>query len=160
MCSSHSVTVRLSQKIMKWLGLISLRSRIFQVSLIEEYSYDATIPFRLSFFFRWLQHVPIVLFLNKQDVLTEKVLNGKSNLEDYFPEFRLIKESESEFKFSVLLKIHWLLSFKCSLWENFEMLWILSEPQNKEQLLELIRNFIMEKFMVSISFFWPNLQYF
>jgi hypothetical protein len=29
----------------------------------------------------------VILFLNKQDLLAEKVLAGKSKIEDYFPEF-------------------------------------------------------------------------
>lgn len=29
----------------------------------------------------------MILFLNKQDLLAEKVLAGKSKIEDYFPEF-------------------------------------------------------------------------
>lgn len=29
----------------------------------------------------------MILFLNKQDVLADKILAGKSKLEDYFPEF-------------------------------------------------------------------------
>ena len=29
----------------------------------------------------------MILFLNKQDLLEEKIRSGKSRLEDYFPEF-------------------------------------------------------------------------
>ncbi|XP_018408791.1 PREDICTED: guanine nucleotide-binding protein G(s) subunit alpha-like [Nanorana parkeri] len=36
---------------------------------------------------RWLRKVSVILFLNKQDLLAEKVLAGKSKIEDYFPEF-------------------------------------------------------------------------
>ncbi|XP_062836602.1 guanine nucleotide-binding protein G(olf) subunit alpha isoform X1 [Anolis carolinensis] len=36
---------------------------------------------------RWLRTISIILFLNKQDMLAEKVLAGKSKIEDYFPEF-------------------------------------------------------------------------
>nr|XP_020649184.1 guanine nucleotide-binding protein G(olf) subunit alpha isoform X1 [Pogona vitticeps] len=36
---------------------------------------------------RWLRTISIILFLNKQDMLAEKVLAGKSRIEDYFPEF-------------------------------------------------------------------------
>uniref|UniRef100_A0A8D2LVQ6 G protein subunit alpha L n=1 Tax=Varanus komodoensis TaxID=61221 RepID=A0A8D2LVQ6_VARKO len=35
----------------------------------------------------WLRTISIILFLNKQDMLAEKVLAGKSKIEDYFPEF-------------------------------------------------------------------------
>lgn len=37
--------------------------------------------------FRWLRTISVILFLNKQDVLEEKVKAGRSRLQDYFPEF-------------------------------------------------------------------------
>uniref|UniRef100_UPI00358F082E guanine nucleotide-binding protein G(s) subunit alpha-like n=1 Tax=Myxine glutinosa TaxID=7769 RepID=UPI00358F082E len=36
---------------------------------------------------RWLVSISTILFLNKQDLLAEKVLAGKSKIEDYFPEY-------------------------------------------------------------------------
>ncbi|XP_039262478.1 guanine nucleotide-binding protein G(s) subunit alpha-like [Styela clava] len=36
---------------------------------------------------RWLRTISVILFLNKQDLLTEKVLAGRSVLEHYFPDF-------------------------------------------------------------------------
>ncbi|XP_072903172.1 guanine nucleotide-binding protein G(s) subunit alpha-like isoform X4 [Hemitrygon akajei] len=36
---------------------------------------------------RWLRTISVILFLNKQDLLAEKVLAGKSKIEDYFPEY-------------------------------------------------------------------------
>ncbi|BFZ19259.1 hypothetical protein BsWGS_22298 [Bradybaena similaris] len=36
---------------------------------------------------RWLRTISVILFLNKQDLLAEKVKAGKSKIEDYFPEF-------------------------------------------------------------------------
>ncbi|CAF96489.1 unnamed protein product, partial [Tetraodon nigroviridis] len=36
---------------------------------------------------RWLRTISVILFLNKQDLLADKVLAGKSKIEDYFPEF-------------------------------------------------------------------------
>lgn len=41
----------------------------------------------VSIFHRWLRTISVILFLNKQDLLAEKVLAGKSKIEDYFPEF-------------------------------------------------------------------------
>lgn len=38
-------------------------------------------------FSRWLRTISVILFLNKQDMLAEKVLAGKSKIEDYFPEY-------------------------------------------------------------------------
>ncbi|KAK3578459.1 hypothetical protein CHS0354_038548 [Potamilus streckersoni] len=37
---------------------------------------------------RWLRTISIILFLNKQDLLAEKVRAGKSKIEDYFPDFK------------------------------------------------------------------------
>ena len=37
--------------------------------------------------FRWLRQISVILFLNKQDLLAEKVKAGKSKIEDYFPDF-------------------------------------------------------------------------
>lgn len=36
---------------------------------------------------RWLKNISIILFLNKHDLLTEKIEAGRSKLEDYFPDF-------------------------------------------------------------------------
>lgn len=36
---------------------------------------------------RWLRTISVILFLNKQDLLAEKIRLGKSKLEDYFPDF-------------------------------------------------------------------------
>ncbi|KAL4706165.1 hypothetical protein ACJJTC_013630 [Scirpophaga incertulas] len=36
---------------------------------------------------RWLRTISVILFLNKQDLLAEKVVAGKSRLEEYFAEF-------------------------------------------------------------------------
>ncbi|OON20820.1 linker histone H1 and H5 family protein [Opisthorchis viverrini] len=35
----------------------------------------------------WLRNISVILFLNKQDLLTEKVLAGKSKIEVYFPHY-------------------------------------------------------------------------
>lgn len=43
--------------------------------------------FFVDLFFRWLRTISVILFLNKQDMLAEKVLAGKSKIEDYFPEY-------------------------------------------------------------------------
>ncbi|XP_055732373.1 guanine nucleotide-binding protein G(s) subunit alpha-like [Salvelinus fontinalis] len=36
---------------------------------------------------RWLRTLPVWVLLNKQDLLAEKILEGKSKMEEYFPEF-------------------------------------------------------------------------
>ncbi|OAF68090.1 Guanine nucleotide-binding protein G(s) subunit alpha [Intoshia linei] len=36
---------------------------------------------------RWLKNISVILFLNKQDLLTEKILSGISKLENYFSDF-------------------------------------------------------------------------
>ncbi|XP_065167342.1 guanine nucleotide-binding protein G(s) subunit alpha [Atheta coriaria] len=37
---------------------------------------------------RWLRTISVILFLNKQDLLAEKIKAGKSKLEDYFSDFQ------------------------------------------------------------------------
>ena len=41
----------------------------------------------LNFSFRFLKTISVILFLNKQDLLRDKVLAGKSKIEDYFPDY-------------------------------------------------------------------------
>uniref|UniRef100_A0A8C9V2N4 Guanine nucleotide-binding protein G(s) subunit alpha n=1 Tax=Scleropages formosus TaxID=113540 RepID=A0A8C9V2N4_SCLFO len=49
---------------------------------------------------RWLRTISVILFLNKQDLLAEKVLAGKSKIEEYFPEFaRYITPDDGESHF-------------------------------------------------------------
>ncbi len=47
---------------------------------------------------RFLKTVSIILFLNKQDLLNDKVMAGKSKLEDYYPEFIRYKTPEKTVK--------------------------------------------------------------
>jgi hypothetical protein len=39
-----------------------------------------------NFVFRWLKAISVILFLNKQDLLAEKIKSGH-RLENYFPEY-------------------------------------------------------------------------
>ena len=36
---------------------------------------------------RWLKNISVILFLNKQDMLAEKIKDGRHRLETYFPDF-------------------------------------------------------------------------
>lgn len=36
---------------------------------------------------RWLKTISVILFLNKQDLLAEKIKSGRHKLETYFPDF-------------------------------------------------------------------------
>jgi len=69
---------------MQWFSLILFPSS--KHSLILKH---VILIFFLCFvlFFRWLRTISVILFLNKQDLLAEKVLAGKSKIEEYFPEF-------------------------------------------------------------------------
>uniref|UniRef100_A0A8C2KIW6 Guanine nucleotide-binding protein G(s) subunit alpha n=1 Tax=Cyprinus carpio TaxID=7962 RepID=A0A8C2KIW6_CYPCA len=49
--------------------------------------FSTTLNLFLTSLSRWLRTISVILFLNKQDLLAEKVLAGKSKIEDYFPEF-------------------------------------------------------------------------
>lgn len=45
----------------------------------------SNIPIQL--YYRWLRTISVILFLNKQDLLAEKVKAGKSKLSEYFAEY-------------------------------------------------------------------------
>ena len=47
---------------------------------------------------RFLKYVSIILFLNKQDLLSDKIMAGKSKLEDYYPEFARYKTPDKAVK--------------------------------------------------------------
>jgi guanine nucleotide-binding protein G(s) subunit alpha len=49
---------------------------------------------------RWLRTISVILFLNKQDLLAEKIKNGR-RLEEYFPEFARYVVSQGEPELSV-----------------------------------------------------------
>lgn len=56
------------------------------------------------FFLRWLKNISTILFLNKLDLLTEKIVAGRSKLEDVFPEFaryQIPADSTSNYRFSI-----------------------------------------------------------
>jgi hypothetical protein len=44
---------------------------------------------------RWLKTISVILFLNKQDLLAEKIKSGR-RLEDYFPEYARYAVSHAE----------------------------------------------------------------
>lgn len=61
-----------------------------------------------SLFLRWLRTISVILFLNKQDLLAEKVLAGKSKIEDYFPEFaRYTTPEDGTYGLLQLISAHW-----------------------------------------------------
>lgn len=69
---------------------MSLSADILCDLLYFKFLYDqgcASSQCLVSIFHRWLRTISVILFLNKQDLLAEKVLAGKSKIEDYFPEF-------------------------------------------------------------------------
>uniref|UniRef100_A0A3Q3X3U7 GNAS complex locus n=1 Tax=Mola mola TaxID=94237 RepID=A0A3Q3X3U7_MOLML len=54
---------------------------------IEKQLQKESLLVSVNVFSRWLRTISVILFLNKQDMLAEKVLAGKSKIEDYFPEY-------------------------------------------------------------------------
>lgn len=81
----HAHTCRELERLMK----VFSSTRILLLKP-KKCSYDLFLDFQLIFsssLFRWLRTISVILFLNKQDLLAEKVLAGKSKIEDYFPEF-------------------------------------------------------------------------
>ena len=43
---------------------------------------------------RWLRNVSVIMFLNKQDLLRQKVLEGRFKIESYFPEYSTYQTSQ------------------------------------------------------------------
>lgn len=62
--------------------------------------------------FRWLRTISVILFLNKQDLLAEKIKTGR-RLEDYFPEFSryVVSQGEPGTSERIQLKLHSNVSF-------------------------------------------------
>lgn len=59
---------------------------LFHTLIYVKYLRHSAVIFSI-FLHRWLRTISVILFLNKQDLLAEKVLAGKSKIEEYFPEF-------------------------------------------------------------------------
>uniref|UniRef100_G3NSK5 Guanine nucleotide-binding protein G(s) subunit alpha n=1 Tax=Gasterosteus aculeatus aculeatus TaxID=481459 RepID=G3NSK5_GASAC len=63
----------------KWIQCFNVRPEVFVCGCKPD---QECLPLCL-----WLRTISVILFLNKQDLLAEKVLAGKSKIEEYFPEF-------------------------------------------------------------------------
>lgn len=79
-----------------WLKTVFSTSRVFKKKIQNKETFPARVfqikrcpwlSMHFISFYRWLRTISVILFLNKQDLLAEKVLAGKSKIEDYFPEF-------------------------------------------------------------------------
>lgn len=64
------------------IGLIAWKYSQYDKMFVRNVRYMSVLSFS-----RWLRTISVILFLNKQDLLAEKVKAGKHKLEDYFPEF-------------------------------------------------------------------------
>uniref|UniRef100_A0A4W5QFI9 Guanine nucleotide-binding protein G(s) subunit alpha n=1 Tax=Hucho hucho TaxID=62062 RepID=A0A4W5QFI9_9TELE len=98
-CHFFSFKGQRKESMRKWLRHVSDATAI--IFVVDSSSYDmvsrednqtnrlheALHLFKFIWNYRWLLGIPVFLFLNKQDLLAEKVLAGKSKIEDYFPEF-------------------------------------------------------------------------
>lgn len=61
---------------------------------------------------RWLRTISVILFLNKQDLLAEKIKAGKSKLSDYFAEFnRYQTPGKNSFRFYLMRQ--WIIINVC-----------------------------------------------
>jgi len=57
---------------------------------------------------RWLRNVSVIMFLNKQDLLKQKVTEGRFKIENYFPDYSNYKtNSESEWH----MYVYWVVEF-------------------------------------------------
>jgi len=63
-------------------------------SHLTEHSIFISYLYLLFLHFRFLKTISVILFLNKQDLLRDKVLAQKSKLEDYFADFARYRTPE------------------------------------------------------------------
>lgn len=77
----HSSVCKLQNQVTDFVYIIFSISGSF-VSYIDKTGNSTTVRC-----FRWLRTISVILFLNKQDLLAEKIRAGKSKLEDYFSDF-------------------------------------------------------------------------
>lgn len=72
----------------RYASVLSYVEHLYNSRITYQYSHGRyTSTCRYLFSHRWLRTISVILFLNKQDLLAEKVKAGKHKLEDYFPEF-------------------------------------------------------------------------
>lgn len=55
------------------------------------------------FLFRFLKTISVILFLNKQDLLRDKILAKKSKLEDYFADFARYRTPEDGMWYNIYI---------------------------------------------------------
>lgn len=61
---------------------------VFEIKSFVSSNFCIQSKWDISFdFCRWLRTISVILFLNKQDLLAEKIKAGKSRLEEYFADF-------------------------------------------------------------------------
>lgn len=88
---------------------------------------------------RWLRTISVILFLNKQDLLAEKVKAAKSKLSDYFAEFNRYQTPGE----SLTSKFHRYSANRLSLAAD-----ALIEPGDEPEVIRA-KYFIRDEFLVS-----------
>ena len=63
---------------------ITLFMCLIDSTIVASYMWITKLLFVLH---RWLRNVPVILLLNKYDLLETKVLDGHFKIETYFPEY-------------------------------------------------------------------------
>ena len=59
--------------------------------------------------YRWLKNVSIIVFLNKQDLLRQKILEGRFKIESYFPEYASYNITSESEQLSFIIICDWIL---------------------------------------------------
>lgn len=93
------------------------------------------------FLLRWLRTISVILFLNKQDLLAEKVRAAKSKLSDYFAEFN---------RYQTPGKFHVIISKQTDFWLHKILADALIEPGDDPEVIRA-KYFIRDEFLVSTS---------
>lgn len=99
---------------------------------------------------RWLRTISVILFLNKQDLLAEKIRLGKSRLEDYFPDFSNYSTPSDGNSFgskrNMLCAGKWNNANNCALFRTAVA------DQGEDMELTRAKYFIRDEFLVSNQF--------
>ncbi|PAA63865.1 hypothetical protein BOX15_Mlig001398g1 [Macrostomum lignano] len=77
---------------------------------------------------RYLRSISVILFLNKQDLLTEKILAGKSHLEDYFPAYADYQLQPSDANGSLHREEPTVVRAKCFIRDQFLKISSVDQP--------------------------------
>ena len=96
---------------------------------------------------RWLKGVAVVIFLNKTDLLREKLRKKTSDIKDYYPQFK-----GDSYEFDQVVQFIWdQFALLAEYRGFFTHLTCATETNNMSVVLEAVSDQIVERLLVSIG---------